>query len=289
MTRIAHALTLAAMGATAAALASWVPVWWLGVLVALVIDGAWWTAAQYERRMVDAGADARPVTRLTWGIAGLSTVLLVVHAVETASIAWAAVAVLPLVSRALTWVHSLWEGTELTPGALSEIREHRQRQRDAVAVDRARLRSETATECARLAEVSTAAESLASERAAALDRMERAREMTAGSRSLAAVPTGWTLPTLGPVATVAWAADQRDDRRHTPVTPPVTAEIEPPADRPLSGVELDMILATLRTSEDPPLSYRAASAAFRAAGYRASEVELRAAWSRVTDTADRRA
>lgn len=214
MTRIAHALTLAAMGATAGALAIWVPYWWLGALVAVVLDGAWWTAAQYERRMKAAGADATVVTRLTWGIAALSAALLVVHALDEQSLAWGALAVLPLVSRALTWVHGLWEATELTDSALETIRVHHQEQRDAVAIDRARLRSETDAECVRLAEISTAAQSLARERAAALDRMEQARELTDRSRSLATVPDGWSLtrdtpaveaspaPALNPAPTV---------------------------------------------------------------------------------------
>lgn len=226
MSRVSHLLTLVAMAATAAALAVWVPLWWLGVLVAVVIDGAWWTAAQYERRMKEAGADATAVTALTWVIASLSAGLLAVHALTESSVAWGAVAVLPLVSRTLAWVHALWEDTELTTGALAEIRRHRQTQRDAVAIDRARLRAEAATERARLAEVSTAAETLATERAAALDRMERARELTAGSRALSAVPTGWHMPVLGPSVPVSAPAPAVADSTAPALTAPDTHDRE---------------------------------------------------------------
>jgi hypothetical protein len=45
---------------------------------------------------------------------------------------------------------------------------------------------------------------------------------------------------------------------------------------------LDLIVAGLRASQDPPLSYREMAARFRAAGHAAGEVRLRAAWRRVT-------
>lgn len=282
MRRIGHVITLAAMGATAAALASWVPVWWIGVLVALVIDGAWWTAGRYEARIRDTGADASLVTRLTWGIAGLSAVLLVVHAVAEWSVAWGAVAVLPLVSRTLAWIDSLWGASEVTPDALRTIREARQSARDEAAIARARLVAQAAAEAVRVETVTAAGARVARAQAAAAADLAGAWAELSAARQSESVAPALTCVTAG----VTGAS-------HPGVAPrwelPVWGEVSPlpaipagPTEPVMTDAELDAIVRLLWLSETPPLTYRQMSAAFRAAGHSAGEVRLRASWRRVT-------
>lgn len=284
MRGIGHLITLAAMVATAAALASWVPIWWLGALVAVVIDASWWVAGRYESRIKDTGADAGMVTGLTWALAGVSAALLIVHAVAEWSVAWGAVAVLPLVSRTLAWIDSLWEATEVTPDALREIRDARQSARDTAAVARARLtaeadaervRVETVTAVgARVARAQAEAAQRLSEAWGALDTARRSRGtrealtcVTGGVAGVADGVTGgvaprWEMPILGAFSEVP--------------------AIAPVAEVPLSDAELDAVVRDIRYSESPPLSYRDMSSRFRAAGHSAGETRLRAAWRRVT-------
>lgn len=278
---LGHVITLAAMAGTAAALASWIPIWWLGVLVALVVDASWWVAARYESRIRETGASTTLVTRLTWGIAALSAVLLVAHAVAERSIAWGVVAVLPLVSRLLGWISSLWEATEVTADALADIRAARQSARDTAAVARARLvaeadaervRVETVTAVgARVAQVQAEAAARLSEAWAAL---EEARASKGTREALTCVTGGVTDGVTGGVAP-RWEMPVLGSFSDVPA-------IAPAVEVPLSDAELDELVRDIRHSESPPLSYRDMAARFRAAGHSAGETRLRAAWRRVT-------
>lgn len=288
MRGIAHLITLAAMAATGAALATWVPVWWIGVLVALVLDGAWWTAARYEARIRDTGADAGLVTRLTWAMAGVSAALLITHAVAEWSIAWGAVALLPLISRTLAWVDALWEATAVSPDALRQIRAARQSARDEAAVARARLSAQAATERTRLEAVTAAGASVARVQAemaqtlaGAWEALEVVRSGERTREALTCVTSGVTPASQGASHPASRGAVGQWELpvwgEYTPL--PAIAQGEEEA---LSDDRLDDLVRQVRESETPPLSYREAARRIREAGHSASEVRLRAAWRRVT-------
>ena len=256
MSRIVKAITVAAMVGTIAAMVSWaLPHGWTALLaavvVALVVDGVWIAASRMEDARRRAALDTGKPAGVAWGIAALSSAVLAVHALTTGHVVWGAVALLPLLSRVLTWLHSAMEATSLTPAAAREIDRIRQDSRDGDAIARARLRAAAEAERVRLAEVGRATTDLARERAAAMDRHHRAGELTHGSRSLHGLPSGWEVPALaaaqtpaGPVLDPApgsgpGLADRdagRDSGSHagqSAVTPPrhapVTAPVTPPA------------------------------------------------------------
>jgi hypothetical protein len=249
--------------------------WGVALVVGLGLDGGWLATLAYDRRLAAQGDHSTPITAIGWGFGFLATAVLVLHALgEESAGAWLAVAWLPLAAKALWLVHGLWEETALTPDALSEIRTIRQDARDRAAVARAQLRAQAATEETRLTAVTEAGARVARTQARTAERLsgawgvlEAARQGDGTSRALTCVtervtpasqPT-WELPVWGPMETVP--------------------ALEAPA---LSDADLDQIVADLRDSETPPLSYRELSARFRAAGHSAGETRLRAAWRRVT-------
>src|SRR5699024_2095327 len=83
-----HALTAAAMAGPAAALGLWRGPWWLGVLVAVVVDGVWLLAGRMEAVLTAAALDARRPKAVAWAVAALSAALLLVHALVEGSVAW---------------------------------------------------------------------------------------------------------------------------------------------------------------------------------------------------------
>lgn len=275
MTVVSMALTLA------------VVVLWLGpavglpvaLVVGLGIDGGWLATLAYERRLAAQGDHSPIVTGVGWGFGLVATGVLVAHALtgEESAGAWLAVAWLPIAAKALWLVHGLWERTSLTPEALNSIREIQQEARDEAAVARARLRAEAGTEETRLTAVTEAGARVARVQAKTAERLsgawstlEAARQGDGTARALTCVtervtPASqprWELPVWGPVE-------------------PVAAIEAAPA---LTDDDLDRIVAELRDSETPPMSYRDLAAAFRKAGHAAGETRLRAAWRRVTTT-----
>ncbi|MFJ5640817.1 protein spdB [Streptomyces sp. NPDC093223] len=282
--RLVTVLPAVAMTAVSMVLTLAVVVMWLGtavpVYVALVvglgIDGGWLATLAYERRLAAQGDHSSAVTGVGWGFGAVASGVLITHALTATSGmgAWLAVAWLPLAAKALWLVHGLWERTALTPAALDMIRGIQQEARDDAAVARARLRAEASTEETRLAAVTEAGARVARVQAKTADTLadawstlETARKGEATGRALSSV-TGrvtpgvtpsWELPVWGPIE-------------------PVAALESGPA---LTDDALDVVVDTIRLSEQPPLSYREMATRFRAAGHSASEVRLRASWKRV--------
>ncbi len=276
----AVAMTAVSMVLTLAVVMIWlgraVP-WPVALVVGLGIDGGWLATLAYERRLAAQGDHNRTVTAVGWCFGILAAGVLVAHALtaEHSAGAWLAVAWLPIAAKALWLVHSLWERTALTPLALDAIRGIQQEARDEAAVARARLRAEAATEETRLTAVTEAGARVARVQAetaqtlaGAWSTLETARKGEETGRALTSVTTPvtpgvtprWELPVWGP-------------------SDPVPAlETGAPA---LSDEALDTLVHDIRHSQTPPLSYRDMAARFRAAGYSASEVRLRAAWKRV--------
>jgi hypothetical protein len=181
-----------------------------------------------------------------------------------------------MAAKALWLVHGLWERTALTPAALDEIREIQQDARDDAAVARARLRATASTEETRLTAVTQAGARVARVQArtaetlsGAWSRLEAARQGDGTARALTCVTERVT-----PGAQPRWSL---------PVWESLPALEAAPT---LADDEIDRIVGELRDSEIPPLSYRETAARFRAAGHSAAETRLRAAWRRVTATAE---
>ncbi|MFE5037641.1 protein spdB [Streptomyces sp. NPDC056683] len=275
----AVAMTAVSMVLTLAVVMMWlgaaVP-WYVALVVGLGIDGGWLATLAYERRLAAQGDHSNAVTAVGWSFGAVASGVLVTHAVtaETSMGAWLAVAWLPIAAKMLWLVHGLWERTALTPAALDTIRGIQQEARDDAAVARARLRAEAATEETRLTAVTEAGARVARVQAktaetlaGAWSTLETARKGESTGRALTSVTArvtpdvtpSWELPVWGPVE-------------------PVAALEQAPT---LSDAALDTLVDEIRTSEQPPLSYREMATRFRTAGHSASEVRLRAAWKRV--------
>ncbi|MFE5033562.1 protein spdB [Streptomyces sp. NPDC056683] len=275
----AVAMTGVSMVLTLAVVMMWlgtaVP-WFVALVVGLGIDGGWLATLAYERRLAAQGDHSNAVTAVGWSFGAVASGVLITHAVtaETSMGAWLAVAWLPLAAKALWLVHGLWERTALTPAALDMIRGIQQEARDDAAVARARLRAEASTEETRLTAVTEAGARVARVQAktaetlaGAWSTLETARKGESTGRALTSVTSrvtpdvtpSWELPVWGP-------------------SEPVAALDPAPA---LSDAALDTLVDEIRTSEQPPLSYREMATRFRTAGHCASEVRLRAAWKRV--------
>lgn len=279
----AAAMTVVSMVLTLAVIVMWLGdsmPWVVALVVGLGLDGGWLATLAYERRLAAQGDHSNAVTAVGWAFGLMATGVLVAHALgEQATGAWLAVAWLPIAAKALWLVHGLWERTALTPRALDTIRDIQQEARDEAAVARARLRSDAGTEETRLDAVTGAGARVAKVQARTAKRLadawselEGARQGDGTARALTCMtervttesnPTArWELPVWGPSEEVP--------------------AIEAPA---LTDDELDRIVADLRDSETPPMSYNALSKAFRADGHQAGETRLRASWKRVTESA----
>lgn len=279
----AVAMTAVSMVLTLAVVVMWLGAampWPVALVVGLGLDGGWLATLAYERRLAAQGDHSGPVTVIGWFFGLVATGVLVAHALaERSPGAWLAVAWLPVSAKALWLVHALWERTALTPRALEEIRGIQQEARDDAAVARARLRAEAGTEVTRLSAVTQAGARVARAQArtagrlsGAWETLESARQGEGTARALTCV-TGRVTPGARP----AW---------HLPVWGPLDALPAIETAPALTDAELDRIVTEIRDSDSPPPSYRELSLRFRAAGHSAAETRLRAAWRRVTTTAD---
>jgi hypothetical protein len=275
----AIAMTVVSMVLTLAVVVMWLGEsmhWGVALVVGLGLDGGWLATLAYERRLAAQGDHNNAVTGVGWAFGAVATGVLVAHAFgETSPGAWLAVSWLPLAAKALWLVHGLWERTALTPHALNSIRSIQQEARDEAAVARARLRAEAGTEETRLDAVTEAGARVAQKQsktaqrlAGAWEGLEETRQGEGTARALTCVtervtPASqprWDLPVWGPTEPVA----------QLQAAPGITDD------------ELDQIVAELRESETPPLTYREMAVRFRSAGHSAGETRLRASWHRVT-------
>lgn len=253
--------------------------WYVALVVGVGLDGGWLATLAYERRLAAQGDRSLPVTVTGWAFGAAATTVLVLHAVgEPSPGPWLAVSWLPLAAKLLWLVHGLWEETALTPKALDAIHDIRQEARDAAAVARARLRAEATTEETRVHAVTRAGADVARATAQAAERLssgwgqlEATHQGSGHARALTCVTERVTPP----------SQEASQPRWELPVwgpTVPVPALEEAPV---LSDEELDQVVAQLRSSEVPPLTYREMAVRFRDAGHQAGERRLRAAWKRV--------
>lgn len=252
----------------------------VALVVGLGIDGGWLATLAYERRLATQGDHSTPVTAVGWSFGLIATGVLVAHALtaEESTGAWLAVAWLPIAAKALWLVHSMWERTALTAGALTQIRGIQQEARDDAAVARARLRAQAGTEETRLTAVTQAGSRVARVQAKtaqtlsqAWSTLEAARSGEDTGRALTSVTTpvtpgvtpSWELPVWGPCEPV-------------PALEPAPAL----TDTDLEWIVTDLINAEAQKGRS--VSYREVATLFRAAGHSASETRLRSSWRRAT-------
>ncbi|WP_406501431.1 protein spdB [Streptomyces sp. NBC_01590] len=281
----AVAMTAVSMALTLAVVMLWLgPAmpWLVALVVGLGIDGGWLATLAYERRLAAQGDHSTPVTAVGWSFGLVATGVLIAHAltVEESTGAWLAVAWLPIAAKALWLVHSMWERTALTAGALTQIRGIQQEARDDAAVARARLRAQAGTEETRLTAVTQAGARVARVQAEtartlsdAWSTLETARGGEGTSRALTCV-TAPVTPDVTPGVTPrwelpVWGPSEQVSARAQELGPALTDDA------------LDALVDEIRLSVDPALSYREVAVRFRAAGHSASETRLRAAWKRV--------
>jgi hypothetical protein len=278
----AVAMTAVSMVLTLAVIVMWLGgsmPWGVALVVGLGLDGGWLATLAYERRLARQGDHNWTVTGVGWGFGVVATGVLVAHALgEDSPGAWLAVSWLPLAAKALWLVHGLWERTALTPDALDKIARIQQDARDWAAIARAELRAEAGTEATRLDAVTGAGKRVADAQAKAARKLADAWSELEGVRQGDGTRRALTCVT----ERVTASQDAAQPRWELPIWGSFEElpAIEAPA--VLTDDEIDRIVAELRASTHPPMSYRDMAAAFRAAGHSAGETRLRAAWKRVT-------
>lgn len=285
----AVAMTAVSMVLTLAVVVMWLGghmPWGVALVVGLGLDGGWLATLAYERRLAAQGDRSVPVTVVGWVFGLAATAVLVVHAIgEDSPGPWLAVSWLPLAAKALWLVHGLWEETALTPTALGAIRDIRQEARDAAAVARARLRAEAATEETRVDAVTRAGAGVARAQSAAAKRLASGWGQLDSTRQGSGVARALTCVTAGVTPASQEASQEASQSRwELPVWGPTVPirELESAPEAPvLDDEELDQVVAQLRSSEVPPLTYREMAERFRGAGHAAGERRLRASWKRV--------
>ncbi|MQS18071.1 hypothetical protein F7Q99_39265 [Streptomyces kaniharaensis] len=169
----------------------------------------------------------------------LTTGMLVVHALTSPHTAgWLAVAWLPLAAKSLWWLHGVWESTEISPKAKSEIRRVLQDSRDNAAISRAVLNAQTHGERTRMDSLSRAGAAVAKAQSKAAERLSGAWQELAevnGQEDQAPVlerlgapaAPAWELPVWTPVSalrpTAVLSGGDPADIRPQPATAQVSA------------------------------------------------------------------
>ncbi|MFJ6385895.1 protein spdB [Kitasatospora sp. NPDC092039] len=223
----------------------------LAVVIGLGLDAVWLAAQAYDRRLAAQGDHDWRVTAVGWALAVVATGAQVAHALTSDhTAAWLAVSWLPLASKILWWLHSVWERTELSPRARAEIGRLLQAERDESAVARAALRARTRADRVRMAAMAEAGADLAraQERAAgqlsgawaALAEVPDPQEHAAVLERLAAAPaesSAWEAPRWTPVAALraSASASAGDPAGLRPAAASAQATASPQASAPRPG------------------------------------------------------
>lgn len=281
----AIAMTLISMALTLGVAYEWlgaVMPHWLALVVGLGVDGAWWLAHVYERRMARQGDVPASVTAIGWLFGLVAVAILAAHAASQAHpTAWAVFSATPLLAKGLWIIDGKWEASRVSPAALAQITEIRQMERDQVAVAKAAMRSQTTMEATRLA--------VSADSAARITKAQAAAGLTVSGAWDQLFTLQQDEGVARALASVAGVAAPRAALDAAPAAPtweiPRWEATEQPSDTGnvvLTDSELDKALAEIRDSDIPPLSQREAFRQFRAEGNTASDRRLRESWSRIT-------
>ncbi|WP_406255239.1 hypothetical protein [Streptomyces chartreusis] len=288
----------------------------LALTVAVIYDAVWLYALAMETAHRRQGSKGTLPAVLGWAFLVTSVAVLFTHGLMYATPVVAVIgAVVPAAAKATLIMAVERDATRISAGAQKQIDAVRSATRDQVAIGRAVTRAKTDRQ-------KTAAALEREERKARGEaqkvRHEAAEELTKvtaehpvsevqqevpavfSDEDLARVLNTWSdggvslgvspvSPQVSPVSpTRELPASQ--GAGHTPLDWDALAAVAavagvetPQPGEPLSEEQLTVVLRWLRHSDNPPLSYRKALAAYRAAGFSAKEERVRKAYAALED------
>ncbi|WP_217215431.1 hypothetical protein [Streptomyces sp. AC550_RSS872] len=291
----------------------------LAYTVAGIYDAVWLYALAMETAHRRQGSKATLPATLGWLFLVTSVGVLFTHGLLYATVVVAVIgAVVPAAAKATLIMAVERDATRISPAAQQQIDAVRSATRDQVAIGRAVTRAK--------ADRHTTAAALEGEERKARGKAQKLRHKAAeklaevmtehpaadvpqevpalfSDEDLARVLGQWTQggvspgvspvsPQVGPVST-APELPTPQDAGHTPLDWSGLAQVAavagvetPEPGEPLSEEQLTVVLRWLRHSENPPLSYRKALAAYRAAGFSAKEERVRKAYAALIEAED---
>jgi hypothetical protein len=288
----------------------------LAYTVAGIYDAVWLYALAMETAHRRQGSNGTLPAVLGWLFLVTSVGVLVTHGLMNATVVVAVIgAVVPAAAKATLIMAVERDATRISPAAQRQIDAVRSATRDQVAIGRAvtRAKADRHTTAAVLEREEQRARGKAHK-----VRHEAAEELTTlaaehpvddvprevpalfSDEDLARVLGQWTQDGVSPaVSPVSPQVSPVSLHRELPAPhgeghavldlsglaeAAAVAGVEPPEPgEPLSDAQLTVVLRWLRHSDNPPLSYRKALAAYRAAGFVAKEERVRKAYAALID------
>ncbi|MFJ1971840.1 hypothetical protein ACIO93_24535 [Streptomyces sp. NPDC087903] len=288
----------------------------LALTVAVIYDAVWLYALAMETAHRRQGSKGTLPAVLGWVFLVTSVAVLFTHGLMYATLVVAVIgAVVPAAAKATLIMAVERDATRISAGAQKQIDAVRSATRDQVAIGRAVTR-------AKVDRQKTAAALEREERKARGQaqkvRHEAAEELTKVTAEHPVPDVPQEVPALFSDEDLARVLGQWSDGGVSPGVSPVSPQVSPvsstpelPASQgaehtpldwaalagvasvagvetpqpgePLSEEQLAVVLRWLRHSDNPPLSYRKALAAYRAAGFSAKEERVRKAYAALED------
>ncbi|MDQ0911227.1 hypothetical protein QFZ22_007212 [Streptomyces canus] len=291
----------------------------LAYTVAGIYDAVWLYALAMETAHRRQGSKTTLPATLGWLFLVTSVGVLFTHGLLYATAVVAVIgAVVPAASKATLIMAVEREATRISPAAQAQIDAVRSATRDQVAIGRAVTRAKTDRQ--KTAAVLEREEHEARGKAQKVrhEAVEELTKLTAehpvadlpqevpalfSDEDLARVLGQWSdggvslgvspvSPQVSPVSPVPELTASQSEG-HAPLDWPGLAQVAavagvetPEPGEPLSEEQLTVVLRWLRHSDNPPLSYRKALAAYRAAGFSAKEERVRKAYAALIDAED---
>ncbi|WP_405873049.1 hypothetical protein [Streptomyces sp. NBC_00005] len=291
----------------------------LAYTVAGIYDAVWLYALAMETAHRRQGSSGKLPASLGWLFLVTSVGVLVTHGLLYATAVVAVIgAVVPAAAKATLIMAVERDTTRISPAAQQQIDAVRSATRDQVAIGRAvtrakadrhktaaHLEREEYTARGKAHKVRHAAAEKLAELTSEHPAADLPEEVPAlfSDEDLARVLGRWTQegvspgvspvsPQVGPVSPIGELAASKGEG-HTPLDWPALAAVAavagvdtPEPGEPLSEEQLTVVLRWLRHSDNPPLSYRKALAAYRGAGFSAKEERVRKAYAALIDAED---
>ncbi|WP_157857323.1 hypothetical protein [Streptomyces yerevanensis] len=291
----------------------------LALTVAGIYDAVWLYALAMETAHRRQGSKGTLPAVLGWVFLVTSVGVLFTHGLMYATGVVAVIgAVVPAAAKATLIMAVERDSTRISPAAQQQIDAVRSATRDQVAIGRAVTRAKVDRQ--KTAAVLEREERKARGQAQKV-RHEAAEELTKVTTEHPAAGVPEEVPALFSDEDLARVLGQWSDSGVSPGASPVSPQVDPvspvpaipapqgaghaPIDRsglaevaavagvetpepgePLTEDQLTVVLRWLRHSENPPLSYRKALAAYRAAGFSAKEERVRKAYAALIDAED---
>ncbi len=291
----------------------------LAYTVAGIYDAVWLYALAMETAHRRQGSSGKLPASLGWLFLVTSVGVLVTHGLLYATAVVAVIgAVVPAAAKATLIMAVERDATRISPAAQQQIDAVRSATRDQVAIGRAvtRAKADRHTTAAALEREERKARGQAQKtRHKAAEKLSRVTENRPvadapqevpalfSDEDLARVLGQWTQdgvslgvspvsPQVSPVSPAPELPASQGEG-HTPLDWQALAAVAavagvdtPEPGEPLSEEQLTVVLRWLRHSENPPLSYRKALAAYRAAGFSAKEERVRKAYAALIEAED---